>query len=72
LPSKLYYFRARYYNPSLHRFISEDPLNGFNTQIYSLTFETIPSILLTRLEKRLSKIVQVARFRISLRRKMAL
>lgn len=34
----LYYYRARYYNPNLHRFISEDPLEfGGGTYIFMLT-----------------------------------
>jgi len=34
----LYYYRARYYSPSLHRFISEDPIGfagGVNLYAYS-------------------------------------
>jgi len=33
----LYYYRARYYSPSLHRFISQDPIGfvGGNTNLYA-------------------------------------
>jgi RHS repeat-associated protein len=31
----LYYYRARYYNPKLGRFISEDPLGGANSYLYA-------------------------------------
>jgi RHS repeat-associated protein len=39
-PTGLYYYRARYYHPSLHRFISEDPVHfgdeGLNLYPYVL------------------------------------
>src|SRR5881296_3935777 len=38
----LYFYRARYYNPSLQRFISEDPLgfSGGDTNLYGYVFES--------------------------------
>jgi RHS repeat-associated protein len=36
----LYYYRARYYHPQLHRFVAEDPvgLGGRDTNLYAYTF----------------------------------
>ncbi len=38
----LYYYRARYYSPTLHRFISEDPigLDGGDENFYAYTFNS--------------------------------
>ncbi len=38
----LYYYRARYYSPTLHRFISEDPigLGGGDENFYAYTFNS--------------------------------
>jgi RHS repeat-associated protein len=33
--SGLYYYRARFYNPTSHRFVAEDPLNLVNSQVYA-------------------------------------
>jgi len=40
--SGLYYYRARYYAPSLHRFISEDPIDlaGGDPNLYLYTFNS--------------------------------
>jgi RHS repeat-associated protein len=41
----LYYFRARYYHPTLHRFISEDPLEfgGGDVNLYVWGWGSQPS-----------------------------
>ena len=38
----LYFYRARYYNPTLHRFISPDPLgfSGLSPNLYEYTFDS--------------------------------
>lgn len=49
----LYFYRARYYSPSLQRFISEDPIGfGGEIPISTATWTAIPSTFAIRLGSR--------------------